>query len=347
MRVLLIVDPHIPVPPVAYGGIERIAALLCEGLRERGHKVRLIAKAGSSDYGDGLWKHRAPSRAYPSRVLRKIWFQIMSLLAAWEVDVIINFARPDYLEALLQTRIPLLHCFHNPVDQTELDWLCNRRKEKMRFIAVSRDQVNGLRPADLIDVIHNAVDIVALQPPTDQARHYLAFLGRVTSNKGADTAITVAERSGIKLKLAGNISDETGGREFFETRIRPRLGENVEYVGPVDDKAKKKFLGEALALLFPIRWSEPFGLVMAEALACGTPVLAARRAAAPEVVEHEKTGFLCDTEDEMVAAVGRLSEIDRSACRSAAEVRFSPRKLVDGYLESINRVVESAPARKA
>jgi glycosyltransferase involved in cell wall biosynthesis len=190
-------------------------------------------------------------------------------------------------------------------------------------------------------VVHNAVDTQALQPPANGARSYLAFLGRVTSNKGADTAIEVARRSGMKLKLAGNISQEAGGREFFETQIRPRLGDDVEYVGPVDDKTKNKLLRGASALLFPIRWAEPFGLVMAEALACGTPVIAARCASAPEVIEHGKTGFLCDSEDDMVAAVGRLTEIDRACCRQAAEGQFSSERLVQDYLESIRRVTDS------
>jgi glycosyltransferase involved in cell wall biosynthesis len=338
VRILVIADPHIPVPPVTYGGTERILGFLCEGLRDRGHQVRLIAKAGSRNYGDGLWTHAAPSPNYFSRAFRKLLFQPLSLRAARDVDVVINAGRPDYLEAIFRTRLPLLNCFHNPLDQGQLDPILLRRRDHIRFVGMSRDQVRDLAPAGLIDVVYNAADTRVLQPAKEHG-DYLAFLGRITPNKGADTAIAVARKAGMKLKLAGNISNEEGGREFFETQVRPQLGEQIEYVGSVNDEAKRTFLGEARAMLFPIRWQEPFGLVVAESLACGTPVIATRMASTPEIIDHGKTGFLCDSEDEMVAAVGRLSEINRADCRAVAESRFSPEPMVDDYLKSIERLL--------
>ena len=337
VRILVIADPHIPVPPVTYGGTERILGFLCEGLRERGHQVRLIAKAGSRNYGGGLWTHTAPSLNPFSRAFRKLLFQPLSLHAALGVDLVINAGRPDYLEAIFRTRLPLLNCFHNPLDQGQLDSILLRRRDRIRFVGMSRDQVRDLAPADLIDVVYNAADTRVLQPAKEPG-DYLAFLGRITSNKGADTAIAIARRTGLKLKLAGTISDEPGGREFFETQIRPQLGGNIEHVGPVDDAAKRKLLGGARAVLFPIRWREPFSVVILECLACGTPVIATRMASTPEVIDHGKTGFLCDTEDEMVAAVGRLPKINRADCRAAAESRFSPERMVDDYLKSIERL---------
>jgi glycosyltransferase involved in cell wall biosynthesis len=338
VRILVIVDPQIPVPPVHYGGAERIVGFLCEGLRDRGHDVRLLAGPGSKNYGGGLWTHRAPSLRWASRAYRKMLFQPGSLHAARGVDIVINFGRIDYLEAILRTRRPLLCSFQNPLPQSELDWLLKRRAGRLRFTAVSRSQIKDVGPTGLIDVIYNAADTRRLYP-TEKYGDYLAFLGRITSNKGADTAIAIARKTGLKLKLAGTISNETGGREFFETQVRPELGEQIEYVGTVDDEAKRTFLGEARALLFPIRWQEPFSLALLECLACGTPVIATRMASTPEAVDHGKTGFLCDSEDEMAAAVGRLSEINRADCRAVAESRFSPERLVDDYLKSIERLL--------
>jgi glycosyltransferase involved in cell wall biosynthesis len=136
----------------------------------------------------------------------------------------------------------------------------------------------------------------------------------------------------MPLRIAGNIPDEPGAAELFEREVRPHLGAGVEWVGELDDAAKKPFLAGAAALLFPIRWEEPFGIVMAEALACGTPVVALRRGAVPEVVDHGVTGFVCDDEAGLTAAVGRLGGLDRAACRRAAETRFSADAMVEGYL---------------
>ncbi len=338
VRILIIADPHITIPPATYGGTERILGFLGEGLQSRGHHVRLIAKAGSKNYGDGLWTHRAPSLNHLSRAWRKLLFQPLSLHAARGVDIVVNAGRPDYLEAIFRTRLPVLNCFHNPIDQGQLDAILSRRRDRIRFVGISRNQVRGLEPAGLIDIIHNVADTKVLVP-TKAHGDYLAFLGRITSNKGADTAIAVARKAGMKLKLAGVIPQEPGARGFFETEVRPGLGKDLEYVGPVNDEAKRTFLGEAAAMLFPIRWQEPFGIVIPESLACGTPVIATRMASTPEIIEDGKTGFLCDSEDEMVAAVGRLPEIDRAECRAQAERRFSPDAMVENYLVVMERVL--------
>lgn len=299
-------------------------ALFCEGMRQRGHHIDLFAGPGSHSYGGRTWIHSAPSRWWPDRAVRKIWFQLISLLAARNADVVMNFARLDYLWALLKTRMPIVCRFANPVPQSEIDWVLARRQERVHFLGISYSQVAKLEPRELITVIHNPVDTARFR--FDEESHnppYVAFLGRITSNKGADTAIEIARRAGVRLKLAGNVSNEPGGKEFFETKIRPHLSDDAEYVGPLDDPAKQEFLGGAQALLFPIRWTEPFGIVMIESLACGTPVVATRCASTPEVICHEKTGFLCDSMDELVDGVGRSRQLSRRACRAEAEQRFS------------------------
>ena len=345
MRILVIADPKIPIPPLHYGGAERTIAYLCAGLQARGHRVDLIAGPGSQSYGGDLLIHHLPGSGRPDRTYRKLLFQFRSLPALRRADVILNFGRLDYLETALRLKTPILCCFQNPVTQAELDWVLSRRRERVAFLGVSHAQVAGLAPADRISVVHNATDVDYLRFSRGPGREpYLAFLGRITANKGADTAVRVALRTGMKLRLGGTISDEPGDREFFEEEIRPRLDERIQWIGPVDDEAKQKLLGEATALLFPIRWPEPCALVVPESLACGTPVIALRCASTPEVIEHGVTGFLCDTEDDMAASVARIGEIDRGACRKAAETRFSTRAMADGYVRAIGRLLaESGP----
>ena len=187
---------------------------------------------------------------------------------------------------------------------------------------------------------------------------YLAYLGRISPEKGLDTAIRVARRTGLPLKIAARMplpyTDDPNVRAdwlYYEQQVLPLLGGvDVQFVGEVDDPRKSELLRNAKALLFPIQWPEPFGLVMPEALACGTPVVAFRQGSVPEVVEQGVTGFICDNEDEMVDAVGHLREIDRRRCRSEAERRFSPASMAEQYervYEQLVRERRSAARREA
>jgi glycosyltransferase involved in cell wall biosynthesis len=341
VRVLVIADPHVPVPPVHYGGTERIAHLLCEGLHHRGLGVDVIAGAGSKPYGGRLYTHEAPGRGFLSRAYRKILFQFLSLWAARKADVVITFGRPDYLWSLFRTKMPIVVRFANPVDQNEVNMVLTHRKSRLRVVGMSRDQFRGLTPENLFSVVPNAVNPERFNySPVASTPPYLVFLGRVTANKGVHLAIGAARRTGLRLIIAGNLSDkEPGAREYFEARIKPELRDGVEWIGPVDDAAKAKLLGGATAMLFPIQWREPFGIVMIEALACGCPVIAWRNGSVPEVIRHGKTGFIVDSLDEMTQAIRDISTIDRAACRADVEARFSPPALVDGYMRVFQQVM--------
>jgi glycosyltransferase involved in cell wall biosynthesis len=216
--------------------------------------------------------------------------------------------------------------------------LLARRRKALALVSVSDHQRAHIADAGSWRTIYNAVDTarLAFAPRPDPG--YLAFLGRLTANKGVHVAIEVARRLGRPLRIAGNVSDEAGARQFFETRVRPQLGGGIEWIGPVDDDAKVPFLQNAAALLVPIQWDEPFGLVVAEAHACGTPVLAMHRGSMPELIRHGVTGFLCRSTDEMAGAVARLGEIDRRACREDCERRFSAARMVEEYLHAIRSV---------
>lgn len=340
MKILLIADPHIPVPPSHYGGAERIVALYAQEFSRLGHCIHLLAGAGSRGYGGRLHIHKAPSQAYLSRAHRKVHFQLQSLWAARGTDAIYNFGRFDYLEALLASYgKPLLHCFQNPVDQEQIDFAEQRTRANTSFHFISANQKAHAEVRASSCVIPNPVDIQAYEAG-DGSGSYLAFLGRLTFNKGVDVAIQVARRTGRQLVIAGNVSNEEGGEHFFKQQVLPHVdGEQIRWIGPVNDVQKQHLLSQAAALLFPIRWDEPFGIVMVEALACGTPVIATRRASTPEVIDHGVTGWLCDpaepSVDSFVEAVNRLPELDRRACRESAERRFDIRVLAPLVLEVV------------
>ena len=340
MKILVIADPHIPVPPVNYGGTERAAGLMCQGLVKRGHQVRLLAGPGSKDYGGGVTIHQPPSSAYFSRAYRKILFQFTALRAARAVDVVINYSRLDYLESLYRTRKPIIHWFQNPLTGDEVGYILSRRQQGDHFIGISRSQIADDPEAARFNVIYNAVDTETIPfSPVPATPPYLLFLGRLTENKGVHTAIEAARRAGIKLVIGGNIPNEPGAAAYFETSIKPHLGPLCEWIGPYDDSTRIKLVAGATALLFPIQWKEPFGIVMIEALASGTPVIASRIASTPEVITHGKTGFLCDSVEEMAAAIHRIKEISRSECRASVEEQFSEPAFMHQVDDLLTRVV--------
>jgi glycosyltransferase involved in cell wall biosynthesis len=198
-------------------------------------------------------------------------------------------------------------------------------------VAVSNHQHRDF-PNRSWNTIYNGADLSHIPFSTDATGGYLAFIGRLTANKGVDTAIHVARKAGIPLKIAGNISDEPGGKKFFEQKIRPHLNRDIEWIGEIGNEKKFAFLGRAKALLAPIRWDEPCANVVMESLACGTPVIAAERGSMPELVRDGLNGFIASDEDRMIEAIARINEISRRACREDAETRFSSDEMVEKYL---------------
>ncbi|MEA5474677.1 glycosyltransferase family 4 protein [Synechococcus sp. CCY9201] len=342
MKILLIADPVIPIPPNHYGGAERIVALYAQEFSRLGHRVDLLAGPGSRHYGGQLHIHHAPSKAYLSRANRKIRFQLQSLWAARDCDVVYSHGRFDYLYSLLQSGKPLLQLFPNPIDQQQIDFAEQRIRAKAAFHFISANQASHAKITAPSCVIPNPVDTRAYRV-AEGTGNYLVFLGRLTMNKGVDVAIDVARRTGRKLVIAGNVSKEKGGEQYFREQVEPHLdGDQIRWIGPVNDAQKQVLLSNADALLFPIRWDEPFGFVMVEALACGTPVIATRRASTPEVINHGMTGWLCEPEepsvDAFVEAVHHLHELDRQACRRAAEQRFDVRVVAPRVLEVLTKL---------
>lgn len=338
MKCLIICDAALPVPPLGYGGIERIADALCRGFSGLGWDVRLLAHPQSRTSGR-LFPHLSPSLTYPSRVRRKLQFQPLSLWAAHGVDVAINFGRSDYLWALgrFRSELPSVFIFQNPIQGNEAKIISNAGFKQFKLVSISNQQRAHVQDGDWITV-YNAVNTEKLAFSAGTGA-YLAYLGRLNASKGVDIAIEVARASGRRLRIGGNIPDEAGAQAFFETHVAPHLGDQIEWVGEVDDDQKVAFLGEAAALLLPLRWDEPFGIVMAEALACGTPVIAFRKGSVCEVVSHGQTGYICDDTVAMIAAVGKLDELDRSLCRKICVERFSESVMVDRYADVLTSMV--------
>jgi glycosyltransferase involved in cell wall biosynthesis len=345
LRIVMTVDPELAVPPRHYGGIERVVDMLARGLVERGHEVHLFANP-SSTVPVNVRGYRGLRSGSMADTAVNAWDVRRWVAKLGRVDVVHSFGRLAYLLPLMRDRIVKIQSYQRQVTPRSVRLASRLGGASMSFSACSQSCAAPARASGgRWFVIHNGVPLqtYAFNPAApDQAP--LVFLGRVERIKGAHTAMEVARRTGRRLVIAGNRVQSDEARAYFEREIAPRCdGLQIAYVGPLDDAQKNALLGSASALLFPIEWEEPFGIVMAEALACGTPVIGFRRGAVPEVVEHGRTGFVCDSTEDMVRAVAQLSQINRAACRRACEERFSAAAIVDQY-EAMYRVCLGAAA---
>ena len=329
MRVLVTADPELPVPPRFYGGIERVIHLLVDGLTRRGHDVTLLAHHESHvscrlvPYPGTRSSSTVDTARNAAIVLRETLRQ--------RPDVIQSFGRLAYLAPVLPLTVAKVMSYQRIITMRSVRWGSVAARGTLYFTGCSRQLIDRVSSVGVWRVIPNAVplDRFGLRPAV-AADAPLVFLGRIEPIKGPHLAIDIARASGRRLVIAGNVPE--AHRRFFDERVAPHVdGRLISYVGPVDDEAKDALLGGASALLMPIQWDEPFGIVMAEALACGTPVIGLPRGAVPEVVDHGVTGFVCGTVDEMTAAVGKLAAIDRTACRRSVERRFSDAVVVSRY----------------
>jgi glycosyltransferase involved in cell wall biosynthesis len=341
MKILLVMDPFIKVPPDHYGGIERVVADLGNGLARRGHEVTLWAAPGSRLEGtvepfgrEGEWTRWSNARnvgLLGARLLR----------AAGRFDVIHNFGRLAYLAPVLARDLPKVQTYMRTVNPANMTTAVRLGARRLHYTAVSAAIRNTALGRGEWSVIYNCAvpDRYPAALTTDPASAPLVFLGRLERCKGAHHAIEVATRLQRPLIIAGNISTLSEERAYFDSEIAPRIdGQLVAYIGPVDDERKKSLLGGAAAMLMPIEWEEPFPVVLPEAMLCGTPLIAFRRGGVPEGIDHGRTGFLCDTAEEMAALVGQLPTIDRAVVRAEAVRRFSDSAVIDDYEELYERL---------
>jgi len=344
MRVLLIMDPLIPVPPRHYGGIERVIADLADGLIARGHQVTLWAGPGSGTnatletFGDeGEWTRW-------SNVRNTLTLSARFMRDDGRFDVIHNFGRLAYLSLVFPWDVPKVQTYMRTINPENMGKAARLGAKRMHFTAVSaaiRD--TGASGGGEWSVIYNCADPAryTFHGDTSPTSAPLVFLGRLDRCKGPHTAIEVARRLKRRLIIAGNISPVAEEQKFFEQEVAPRIdGSLVTYIGPVDDAQKDALLGGAAAMLMPIEWEEPFPVVLPESLLCGTPVIAFRRGSMPELVDEGCTGFLVDTTEQAVAAVGLARHVDRQAIRNVAVARFGVDRMVDDYLAAYGRLLD-------
>lgn len=337
MRIGLIAPPWLAVPPPAYGGTEVVIDHLARGLAARGHEVRLFASGDStcpvkrsSLYAEalGIWPDEAALAE-----LRHVSAAYQELT---DLDVVHDHTLLGPLVGALGDSGPLVATNHHPFDRG-LDDVLAGVDERVVVVAISAAQAASAKRTRVAAVIHHGIDVGAF--PAGPGGDYAVFLGRMSPDKGVDLAIDAAQLAGIPLVIAGKCA-EADERAYFVDKIRPRLGPAVDFVGEVAWQAKVALLGGARCLLNPIRWNEPFGMVMIESLACGTPVVASDAGAAPEIIEQGQTGYLAGDVSELAAAVIASGELDRDACRASAHSRFSTERMVAEHLSLYERIVQ-------
>jgi glycosyltransferase involved in cell wall biosynthesis len=330
MRILQIAPPWFPVPPPGYGGSESVIDRLARGLQSAGHEVTLFA---SGDSTCPVSRVSVVERSDGMRI-DSIPLELRHLRHAYEMsgdfDVIHDHTVLGPLWSIGRTRAPVFTTCHGLFDQDVCD-MYRAVHDDVGVIAISHSQAAMARDLKVSAIIHHGVDPEAF-PANDHPGDYLLFLGRMAPIKGVREAALVARMSGQPLIIAAKMR-EPPERAYFESCVKPLLGAGVEYVGEVGGHEKLQLLAGARALVNPIRWEEPFGLVMIEALACGTPVLAHPSGAAPEIVVSGSTGFLCASLADMVKRVHQLDLLDRRACRARVEKLFSTERMVGDHLD--------------
>jgi len=327
-------------PPKSYGGIERVVAFLTDELTTQGHEVTLFATADSTAKASRLIpgaERGLRSEGCRDPMVRHLaMLETVSAMAA-EFDII-HF-HLDYLHMPL-ARVqhwPHVTTLHGRLDQTDLKILY-RHYSDLPLVSISDAQRVPIPDLDWYGTVYNGQPL-NLQRFCPAGGEYLAFVGRMNPDKGVEEAIAIARAAGMPLKLAAKIDNEW--KPYFEEKIQPLLKKSdTEFVGEIGDAEKTQFLGNARGLIFPIKWPEPFGLVMIEAMACGTPVVAFPMGAVPEVVAEGVSGFVVGSIDAAVEAVGQLDQIDRRRCRAHFERRFSAERMAEGYLKIYRRIKE-------
>jgi glycosyltransferase involved in cell wall biosynthesis len=329
------------VPPKLYGGTERIVAYLTDELVTMGHDVTLFASGDSITAAalEPCWPRALRLDNAGDAIAPHIMMLEILAERAAEFDVV--HLHIDYLSYPFMRRmgVPHVTTLHGRLDLPALPPLYRVFRD-VPVVSISDSQREPLPHANYVSTIHHGLPKNLLKAG-DGSGGYLAFLGRISPEKAPDKAIRIAGRAGMKIKIAAKV--DRADQEYFDTLIKPMLSQpHVEFVGEINESQKSEFLGNAAGLIFPINWREPFGLVMIEAMACGTPVIAMRNGSVPEVIDEGVTGFIVQDEDEAVAAAGKLHLLDRGGIRQVFERRFSARRMAEDYIETYQALTQVA-----
>jgi glycosyltransferase involved in cell wall biosynthesis len=330
------------VPPSHYGGTERVVSWLTEELVSLGDKVTLFASGGSKTQAELVSVCPKPLRlSRPAIDSMSALAALLDSVASRADDFDVIHCHLDWVHIPLLRRLgrPFVTTLHGRLDLPHLKSLVSGFADAP-FISISDSQRTPLTALNWVDTIYHGLPERLLRPKL-RPGSYLAFLGRFTPEKGADVAIRLARQAQLPLRIAAKIPRQQS--HYFKEQIEPLLdGNQIEFVGEVNERQKQDFLGDAMAMLFPIDWPEPFGLVMIEAMACGTPIIAWRRGSVPEIIEDGVTGFIVENEDEAIEAIERIPDLDRRRVRAAFERRFTARHMAESYRRSFQKVLAAS-----
>lgn len=345
MRILLTADPELPVPPGNYGGIERLVDMWARELRALGHSVALCAHPASTAKVDRFFPW--PGRASPNRLdtLRNT-VALSRAVRAFQPDIVHSSSRLIYTIPQIIGKQPTVMTYHRLPSQRQVTLGARIGGNRLTFTGVSEFISRlGAQAGGFWQTVPNCIEIEAYtcreHVPDDAP---LVFLSRIEEVKGVREAIEIAQAAKKRLIIAGNHSADANAARYWQEKILPRIdGENVSYVGTVNDEEKNNLLGSAAAMLLPVNWDEPFGMVAVESFACGTPVLTSPRGGLKEIIEDGITGFFCHDVASAVDRVAQIPTLSRIECRRSAELRYTPMAAVSSFLD----VYQSAITRSA
>lgn len=336
MKILIMMDPGILVPPKGYGGHERLVHMFALEYKKLGHEVHLLVTEGSNV--PGCTMHSLGKEGFPP----KKWASRIAIVRAWlfllrnrnKYDLIHNFGRLAYLLPLLNRRVKKIMTYGREINSRNINVINQLPNRNLTFTGCSQNLISRVEAGGDWKAVYNSIPFEQYElNSVYNDEHPLVFLGRLERVKGVHLAIEVAKRNKQKLIIAGNISPLYEEKEYFKKEIEPHIdNEQIKYIGSVNDNEKNELLKNAKALLFPIQWEEPFGMVMTESMACGTPVIGFNRGSVPEVIENGITGFIVETMDEMCHKLYEIEQIDRKKCRESAKSKFDVPVIANQYL---------------
>lgn len=337
MKIFLTVDPEIPVPPTAYGGIERIVDGLAKEYTAAGHKVILIANPQSTckHANKVIGWHGSNSGNIFHTIKNAI--QLLKLVIKEKPQAIHSFSRLLYLYPVFAfTKVSVVQSYQRAISKKSTSLASKIAGKKLQFTACAGHLFNEFIDKSKWTAVYNFTDTKYFTFDNTKVRNHFAFLGRIEPIKGTAEAIEACLLANEKLIIAGNIPNEH--KAYFNEKVQPNLKQgSIEYIGPVNDEQKKELLQNAKALLFPIQWEEPFGIVMAESLACGTPVIAFNRGSVPEVIINNENGFIVNTVNEMQEKIKLINTINNYSVSLSAKEKFSDEVIAKKYISIFNK----------